>query len=80
MIDWETLIDLGLGITIDFLGKQITWNGISAEMKDPTPFNNEDNLYSITLQVDPEKYQEILDCVILIMEAGREKESNLEKC
>ena len=75
IIGRETLVELGIGI--DFLEKQITWNDIRVDMKDPTLFDNKENLLSLSTQVDPKKCQETLDRAMHILNAGREKESNL---
>ena len=48
-------------------------------MKDPTLFDNKENLLSLATQVDPKKCQETLDRDMHILNAGREKESNLKK-
>ena len=67
-----------LGIVIDFQGKQVIWNDISVEMKDPTLFDIRKNLYSLAMQAEPEVCQDILDRALHILNAGREGESNLE--
>ena len=53
IIGRETLVDSGIGI--NFLEKQITWNDIRVDMKDPTLFDNKENLLSLAAQVDPKK-------------------------
>ena len=45
IIGRATLVELGIGIT--FLEKQITWNDIRVEMKDPTLFDNKESLLSL---------------------------------
>ena len=76
IIGRETPVELGIGI--DFLEKQITWKDIRVDMKDPNLFDNKENLLSLSTQVYPKKYQENLDRAMHILNAGREKESNLD--
>ena len=77
IIGRKTLIDLG--IIIDFLNRQIIWNDISVELKDPTLFDNRMNLYSLAVQAEPESCQDILNRAMHILDAGRDGETNLEK-
>ena len=77
IIGREPLSDLG--IVIDFQGKQVIWNDISVEMKDPTLFDIRKNLYSLAMQAEPEICQDILDRALHILNAGREGGPNLKQ-
>ena len=77
IIGRETLIALGIGI--DFLERQITWNDVRVEMKDPTLFDNRKNLLSLAMQVDPRKCKESLDRALHILNAGREENPDLAR-
>ena len=77
IIGSETFSDLG--IVIDFQEKQIIWNDISVEMKDPTLFDIRKNLYSLALQAEPESFQDIQNWALHILNAGREGDPNLKQ-
>ena len=72
IIGRETLI--GLGIGIDFKEKQMTWNDIKVEMKDPTLFDIKDHMYLFSLQANPQICQQTLARAKHILNAGRVEE------